>query len=65
MGKDLNISLAGIMGFPVTPFDTNEQVDEKAFQSNVRFLVENGLDSVFVCAGSGSTNPWISKNMSS
>ncbi|MDR6549909.1 5-dehydro-4-deoxyglucarate dehydratase [Paenibacillus qinlingensis] len=53
MGKDVNISLAGIMGFPVTPYDRNEQLDEKAFQANVRFLVENGLDSVFVCAGSG------------
>ncbi|CAN7544644.1 5-dehydro-4-deoxyglucarate dehydratase [Paenibacillus sp. LjRoot153] len=49
----MNISLAGIMGFPVTPFDLQEQVDEKALQANVRFLVENGLDSVFVCAGSG------------
>ncbi|WP_436236737.1 5-dehydro-4-deoxyglucarate dehydratase [Paenibacillus sp. LjRoot153] len=53
MGNHVNISLAGIMGFPVTPFDLQEQVDEKALQANVRFLVENGLDSVFVCAGSG------------
>ncbi|KRE59965.1 5-dehydro-4-deoxyglucarate dehydratase [Paenibacillus sp. Soil750] len=41
------------MGFPVTPFDLQEQVDEKALQANINFLVENGLDSVFVCAGSG------------
>lgn len=53
MGKEINISLAGIMGFPVTPFDASEQVDEQAFAANVRFLVENGLDSVFVGAGSG------------
>lgn len=53
MGNHVNISLAGIMGFPVTPFDSQEQVDEKALQANVQFLVENGLDSVFVCAGSG------------
>lgn len=53
MGNQVNISLAGIMGFPVTPFDLQEQVDEKALQANINFLVENGLDSVFVCAGSG------------
>jgi 5-dehydro-4-deoxyglucarate dehydratase len=53
MAKEINISLAGIMGFPVTPFDDNEQVNEKAFAANVRFLVENGLDSIFVGAGSG------------
>jgi 5-dehydro-4-deoxyglucarate dehydratase len=53
VGNHVNISLAGIMGFPVTPFDLQEQIDEKALQANVHFLVENGLDSVFVCAGSG------------
>lgn len=47
------MSLAGIMGFPVTPFHDSEQVDEKAFEANVRFLLDNGLDSIFVCAGSG------------
>ncbi|NQX58382.1 5-dehydro-4-deoxyglucarate dehydratase [Paenibacillus qinlingensis] len=41
------------MGFPVTPFNLQEQIDEKALQANINFLVQNGLDSVFVCAGSG------------
>lgn len=46
-------SLDGILGFPVTPFDANERIEEKAFEANVRFLLDNGLNSVFVCAGSG------------
>ncbi|MBP1964511.1 5-dehydro-4-deoxyglucarate dehydratase [Paenibacillus aceris] len=53
MGSDKHVSLAGIMGFPVTPFDDNDYVNEKAFEANVQFLLNNGLDSVFVCAGSG------------
>jgi 5-dehydro-4-deoxyglucarate dehydratase len=53
MGSEKHVSLAGIMGFPVTPFDHNENVNEKAFESNVQFLLDNGLDSIFVCAGSG------------
>lgn len=53
MGSENQVSLAGIMGFPVTPFDHNENVNEQAFEANVRFLLENGLDSIFVCAGSG------------
>jgi 5-dehydro-4-deoxyglucarate dehydratase len=47
------LSLEGIMGFPVTPLDSSENVDEKSFESNLRFLLRNGIDSVFVCAGSG------------
>ncbi|RTE04286.1 5-dehydro-4-deoxyglucarate dehydratase [Paenibacillus whitsoniae] len=53
MNQEHTISLAGIMGFPVTPFDDREQVNENAFQANVRFLVSHGLDSIFVGAGSG------------
>jgi 5-dehydro-4-deoxyglucarate dehydratase len=53
MGNNKILTLDGIMGFPVTPFDGSENVDEQAFESNVRFLLRNGLDSVFVCAGSG------------
>ncbi|MCY9659800.1 5-dehydro-4-deoxyglucarate dehydratase [Paenibacillus chondroitinus] len=53
MGSEKHLSLAGIMGFPVTPFDHNENVNEKAFEANVQFLLAGGLDSVFVCAGSG------------
>ncbi|MDF2721853.1 MAG: putative 5-dehydro-4-deoxyglucarate dehydratase [Paenibacillus sp.] len=46
-------SLAGIMGFPITPYNSNDQVDELGFEANVSFLARNGLNSVFVCAGSG------------
>lgn len=53
MGSEKHMSLAGIMGFPVTPFDDNDSMNEKAFEANVQFLLDNGLDSVFVCAGSG------------
>lgn len=41
------------MGFPATPFDRHEQVDEASFEANVLFLLRGGLDSIFVCAGSG------------
>lgn len=41
------------MGFPITPFDRNENIDETSFEANILFLLRGGLNSVFVCAGSG------------
>ncbi|MFC5447048.1 5-dehydro-4-deoxyglucarate dehydratase [Paenibacillus aestuarii] len=43
----------GILGFPVAPMDDQGRLDAKAFEQNVRFLVEEGLSSIFVCCGSG------------
>ncbi len=52
MGKQ-QLQLEGILGFPVTPFERNGSVAWKALEANVSFLVQSGLDAVFICAGSG------------
>lgn len=43
----------GILGFPVTPFNKQGQLDEQALAENIRFLVREGLEAIFVCAGAG------------
>jgi len=45
--------LEGILGFPITPFDDGDRLDEQALAENVRFLLRSGLDAIFICAGSG------------
>ncbi|WP_018922023.1 5-dehydro-4-deoxyglucarate dehydratase [Salsuginibacillus kocurii] len=42
----------GILGFPIAPFTNNGQVDEQALESNVDFLVKEGLGAIFINAGS-------------
>jgi 5-dehydro-4-deoxyglucarate dehydratase len=44
---------SGILGFPVSPFDQNGHLDEKALEANIEFLIENGLSSIFVACGAG------------
>lgn len=53
MTSNANLSIEGILGFPITPYDPNGRVDEQALAENVRFLVRSGLDAIFICAGSG------------
>ncbi|MGY4691095.1 5-dehydro-4-deoxyglucarate dehydratase [Salibacterium sp. K-3] len=43
----------GISGFPVTPFNENGNMDEKALMANIEFLLEEGLESIFVACGAG------------
>lgn len=43
----------GILGFPVTPMNDDLSIDYVAFQRNVEFLIENGLESVFIACGAG------------
>lgn len=52
MNKTVN-HLEGILGFPITPFDENNRLDEQALAANVNFLLQSGLDAIFICAGSG------------
>ncbi|MFE5321055.1 5-dehydro-4-deoxyglucarate dehydratase [Paenibacillus sp. NPDC056579] len=52
MNKTIN-NLEGILGFPITPFDENNRLDEQALAANVNFLIQSGLDAIFICAGSG------------
>ncbi|RKL65043.1 5-dehydro-4-deoxyglucarate dehydratase [Salipaludibacillus neizhouensis] len=46
-------SPTGILGFPITPFDEHGRIDEQALSRNVEFLINNGLEAIFICAGSG------------
>lgn len=43
----------GISGFPVSPFDENGNIDEKALTVNIEFLLEEGLESIFIACGAG------------
>ncbi|WP_400194899.1 5-dehydro-4-deoxyglucarate dehydratase [Lysinibacillus telephonicus] len=43
----------GILGFPVTPMNDDLSIDYLAFQSNIEFLIKNGLESVFIACGAG------------
>ncbi|ULL13761.1 5-dehydro-4-deoxyglucarate dehydratase [Paenibacillus sp. H1-7] len=52
MNKTIN-NLEGILGFPITPFDENNRLDEQALAANINFLLQSGLDAIFICAGSG------------
>ncbi|WLD93710.1 5-dehydro-4-deoxyglucarate dehydratase [Alkalihalobacillus sp. AL-G] len=43
----------GILGFPIVPFNENGNIDEKGLTKNIEFLLENGLESIFIACGSG------------
>ncbi|MFP7170249.1 5-dehydro-4-deoxyglucarate dehydratase [Terribacillus sp. 7520-G] len=52
MGQSKGIA-KGILGFPVAPFTDNGRLDEQALFENVHFLVEEGLDAIYIACGSG------------
>ena len=43
----------GILGFPVAPFTSSGKIDESALHRNVTYLVEEGLEAIFIACGSG------------
>jgi 5-dehydro-4-deoxyglucarate dehydratase len=43
----------GILGFPIVPFNESGNIDEKGLTKNIEFLLENGLESIFIACGSG------------
>lgn len=43
----------GILGFPVAPFNTQGKLDEEALIKNIDFLLEEGLEAIFIACGSG------------
>ena len=43
----------GILGFPVAPMDQQGNLDEKALEANIRFLLDEGLRAIFIGCGSG------------
>ncbi|MFD2922864.1 5-dehydro-4-deoxyglucarate dehydratase [Halobacillus naozhouensis] len=46
-------SPTGILGFPVSPYDEEGNVDQHALTVNVEFLLEGGLEAIFVACGAG------------
>nr|WP_199613887.1 5-dehydro-4-deoxyglucarate dehydratase [Paenibacillus alkalitolerans] len=53
MTKTERIAPAGILGFPVAPFDRHDNLDVKALEKNIQFLIDEGLTSIFIGCGSG------------
>ncbi|GGB38966.1 putative 5-dehydro-4-deoxyglucarate dehydratase [Lentibacillus populi] len=47
------VAPTGILGFPVTPLDDQDQVDELALTHNIEFLLDSGLEAMFVACGAG------------
>jgi 5-dehydro-4-deoxyglucarate dehydratase len=43
----------GIHGFPVAPFDATGKLDIDALASNIQFLIDHRLKSIFIACGSG------------
>lgn len=44
---------AGILGFPVAPFNTQGKLEEEALFQNIEFLLNEGLEAIFIACGSG------------
>ncbi|WP_202080878.1 5-dehydro-4-deoxyglucarate dehydratase [Caldalkalibacillus salinus] len=53
MTSDKRTAPKGILGFPVAPYTTDGQLDEAALATNIGFLIEEGLSSIFIACGSG------------
>lgn len=47
----------GILGFPVAPLNNQGKLDEKALEANIQFLLDEGLEAIFIACGSGNFNP--------
>lgn len=43
----------GILGFPITPFKEDDTLDEESLAQNIQFLIDNGLDAIFVACAAG------------
>lgn len=43
----------GILGFPTAPFNEKGNIDEQALATNVKYLIDSGLSSIFIACGSG------------
>ena len=43
----------GILGFPVAPLNSQGKLDEKALETNIKFLLDEGLEAIFIACGSG------------
>ncbi len=43
----------GVIGFPVTPFTADDQLDERAFRSNLEFMAGHDFAALAVCGSNG------------
>ncbi|MFP5113921.1 5-dehydro-4-deoxyglucarate dehydratase [Bacillaceae bacterium C204] len=43
----------GILGFPIAPLTENNKLDEKGLASNIQFLLDEGLEAIFIACGAG------------
>lgn len=43
----------GILGFPIAPFTANNKLDEKKLAHNIQFLLDEGLEAIFVACAAG------------
>ncbi|WP_102347745.1 5-dehydro-4-deoxyglucarate dehydratase [Bacillus sp. Marseille-P3661] len=55
----------GILGFPVTPFNESGNIDEKGLTRNITFLLEEGLEAIFVSCGAGEYHALSTKEFES
>jgi 5-dehydro-4-deoxyglucarate dehydratase len=46
----------GILGFPVAPYNENGNIDERGLTRNINFLLEEGLEAIFIACGAGEFN---------
>lgn len=51
--QELPDAVAGLLGFPVTPFDAAGRVDETALRAQVAMLVTHGARALFPACGTG------------
>ncbi|WP_054710004.1 5-dehydro-4-deoxyglucarate dehydratase [Bacillus sp. JCM 19041] len=43
----------GILGFPVAPYTSSGAIDESALHRNITYLLDEGLEAIFIACGSG------------
>lgn len=53
MNNPLLKRFPGIIGFPVTPFDDKDQLDESAFRTNLDFMAKHEFAALCCCGSNG------------
>ena len=53
MNNPLLKRFPGVIGFPVTPFDDEDQLDEAAFRTNLDFMAEHAFAALCCCGSNG------------
>lgn len=51
--QELRQRIAGVIGFPVTPFTQNLELDIEALRENVEFMVQGGIHALVAAGGTG------------